>query len=781
MEYIEPKPIEVDKNAKKKKLIIGISAGVIGVAAIATGMTLLIQNVFLDYDNVSLYNYRYRIEDGVEKEVEITSIVADVPLPSRLRIPNKLNGYPVTKIAESVFENESVLEEVIFPDHLKEIGAHAFKGCDNLKKFNNPSQLSYIGTDAFAETAWLESQEEGVVTVGHFLYTYNGSMDVDSIIVASTESPEYDKHTGDIINLGEYVDVSDGVFKNQTNLVYVEIPDSFKHVNSSLFAGCSSLEKVVIGSGVTSIGASAFDSCESLQSINLPDSITVIGEDAFFNTDLQGELVLPKEIDDIGSGAFAYNRSITKVTIPYKTSGGLDGISSRMFMNCTHLANVVFDEKEFASDTSHIGYIRSNAFKNTALTEFTVPYNVSTVDTGAFEGIKSLEHVTFYNNTNANKLNSRRINEDGSYSWIKSTVSYQGVAVIGDRVFCGEYPEGDAVVTPSVFKAIRLIDDNGNLTADNKISLPLTLKNLGSSTKDAYMFTNTSITNLDLSKDYTVLTEAAKAETEYMNSIGDIEYVAPYLCYKVSSLTSIDFSGNDKIKNIYRSAFEYCDSLINVNLPSSLVSLEAEAFANCTSLAAIDITNLAIKGIGARLFAGCTSLTSFVVPASIVQINDGAFEGATNLDTVTFEADNKLEVLNDNVFRGCTSLANIVLPSRVESLGKSVFEGCVSLTNINFTSLSSLGDSCFKDSGLTSVDLPATFTKFKSIPDNCFSGCAALQKVTIRTDIVISLGVDSLKDTDIMQDGIYVPKSLVEEYKANASWDAYKDLIKAIA
>ena len=296
------------------------------------------------------------------------------------------------------------------------------------------------------------------------------------------------------------------------------------------------------------------------------------------------------------------------------------------------------------------------------------------------------------------------------------------------------------------------------------------------------MFTNSAITNLDLSKDYSVLSEETKGNADFMATIGDIEYVAPFLCYKVDTLTSIDFSGNNKIKAIYRSAFEYCSALTDVALPSSLVSLEAEAFANCTALAAIDITNLTIlKGIGGRLFAGCTALTSFNVPANIVQINDGAFEDASNLATVTFESDTELQVINDNVFRNCSSLANIVLPSRVESLGKSVFEGCAALTTINFTSLSSLGDSCFKDSGLQSIELPATFTKFKTIPDNCFSGCANFTKLVINTEVAINLGVDALKDTSIATDGIYVPADLVEEYKALASWDAYKDLIKAIA
>ena len=780
MEFIEPKPVEKDPGEKKKKIIIGVASGVLALGALATGMTLLVNNIFLDLDHIEFYTYRHRIEEGLANEVEIVSINDGVTLPKKLRLPNKLSGYPVTKIGDNCFSMEENLEEIVFPDSLKEIGASAFQGCTNLARFNNPSNLSFIGTDAFSDTKWLSLQEDGLVTVGHFLYTYNGSMIEDSVIVASKDSPEYDTHSGDVINLGEYVNVSDGVFKNQTNLVYAEIPDAFTHINANLFEGCTNLEKVVLGNNITSIGDSAFEGCESLVDINLPNSIKTIGEYAFFQCDLDGEIVLPSEIDDIGSYAFGLNTHITKVTFPYKENGGLDGISAGLFSNCSSLETLVFDDKEFASDTSHISYIRSNAFKNTKLTSIKVPYNVSSVDSGAFEGITTLTSATFYNNTTAKRLNTRIMGDDGAYKWSKSAVSYQGVVVFGDRVFCGQDPHAVDPGAPSVFKSIRLIDDNGLLTADNKISLPLTLKNLGSSTKDSYIFTYSSITEIDLSKDYSVVDGKYINDSSFKAAIEDIKYVAPYLCYKVNSLTSIDFTGNSKMEYIYRGAFADCTSLATISLPNTLKGLEAEAFSGCTSLNGVDITNIsALRGIGGRLFAGCTSLTSFNISKNIVQINDGAFEGATNLKTVTFEEEgSEFKTINADAFKDCVSLDSINIPAGTTSIGNNAFENCAALKAISLKSVSSLGVECFKNSGLLELELPAAFNKV--IPQECFNGAASLSKLHIMSPVVVTLGKDALTGTNITSDGIYVLAELVDSYKANESWAAYKDYIKPI-
>ena len=203
-------------------------------------------------------------------------------------------------------------------------------------------------------------------------------------------------------------------------------------------------------------------------------------------------------------------------------------------------------------------------------------------------------------------------------------------------------------------------------------------------------------------------------------------------------------------------------------------------FSGCTSLNGVDITNIsALRGIGGRLFAGCTSLTSFNISKNIVQINDGAFEGATNLKTVTFEEEgSEFKTINADAFKDCVSLDSINIPAGTTSIGNNAFENCAALKAISLKSVSSLGVECFKNSGLLELELPAAFNKV--IPQECFNGAASLSKLHIMSPVVVTLGKDALTGTNITSDGIYVLAELVDSYKANESWAAYKDYIKPI-
>ena len=117
MEFIEPKPVEKDPGEKKKKIIIGVASGVLALGALATGMTLLVNNIFLDLDHIEFYTYRHRIEEGLANEVEIVSINDGVTLPKKLRLPNKLSGYPVTKIGDKCFNGCSNSLKINYENH----------------------------------------------------------------------------------------------------------------------------------------------------------------------------------------------------------------------------------------------------------------------------------------------------------------------------------------------------------------------------------------------------------------------------------------------------------------------------------------------------------------------------------------------------------------------------------------------------------------------------------------------------------------------------------------
>ena len=88
--------------------------------------------------------FTYSVNDG---SAIITAYTGNY---SVLVIPETLDGYPVTEIADSVFSGNTKLTSVHIPSGVKKIGWFAFSGCTSLKNVTLPKSLEEIGYDAFA-------------------------------------------------------------------------------------------------------------------------------------------------------------------------------------------------------------------------------------------------------------------------------------------------------------------------------------------------------------------------------------------------------------------------------------------------------------------------------------------------------------------------------------------------------------------------------------------------------------------------------------------------------
>ncbi len=763
MEYIEQKPVEVSPKARKKKLIILFSALAAAVVAITTAYVLLINLVFIDFNNIDLYyySYRYDLEPGESPTVRIDSIKADGNIPHHLRIPNKLNGYPVTEIADSAFEYTPALVSVELPDTVTRIGKDAFKDCENLEKFNAPRDLVEIGTDAFDGTKWIDNQPSGAVVVGTLLYTYNGSMEPDSIIVASEESPEYSAgHTGDIIVLGNLSALTDGVFAEQENLVYAEIPEGFHEIKDELFRDCTGLEEVVLPNGLKTIGVSSFEGCYSLDTINFPNSIETIKDFAFLGTSITGTLELPTDLKTIGSGAFQNDKKITKVVMPY----GLDTIPSSLFSGCIALKEVEFNEKEYDVDKSMVGSIGGSAFKETAIEEFRVPFNVETINSSAFANNTKLERVYVYNNLTKTYKN----NVDNQRN-VTKTDSIQGITRLDQEIFRND----------SSFVGITLVDAEGNnLTSTSELSFPVTLKQLCSSSTDSYAFAATAITHVNFDVDYSdVADDAYRVELETQS----FKYVAPRLFDSCTKLASIDFENNN-LTSIYIGAFYGCTALNNVALPANLVTLGTNVFENNTALETITL-NSKVNAIQNKTFAGCVNLVEITLPDSVKSIGEEAFSGCNHLTAVNIGPNSTMITIDKFAFKDCAALASFTMPNTVSSVGNGAFYGCTSLTNVTVSSQNSLkrlNSELFAGSGISSITLEANIWYISS---KAFKDCANFEELVIKNELrVVTIdNDDAFANTKITatSGAIKVPASLVDQYKAEASWATFADRIVA--
>lgn len=246
-------------------------------------------------------------------------------------------------------------------------------------------------------------------------------------------------------------------------------------------------------------------------------------------------------------------------------------------------------------------------------------------------------------------------------------------------------------------------------------------------------------------------------------------------------IEAIKAGGDDKSAAIIdRSITEYSNG--------SIETIGGYAFYNCSSLLSVDMP--AATSIGGSAFYKCSSLTTVDLPAA-TSIGANAFEMCVKLTTVDFP---KATSIGYSAFNSCYSLTTVNLPAAT-SIGGSAFSSCRSLTTVDLPAATLIGSQCFSSCGkLTTVDLPAatsidsyTFGYCSSlttvdlhaatqIGNYAFNRCSALKALIIRTGQVCSL--DSGLGTDLCY--IYVPRALINDYKAATNWAQYADKFRAL-
>ena len=78
-------------------------------------------------------------------------------------------GDNIKKIGESAYALNVNLSEIDIPKNITEMEYGAFRNCTALSKVNIPDTLDKIGGFALYETAWYNSQADGIVYAGNVL------------------------------------------------------------------------------------------------------------------------------------------------------------------------------------------------------------------------------------------------------------------------------------------------------------------------------------------------------------------------------------------------------------------------------------------------------------------------------------------------------------------------------------------------------------------------------------------------------------------------------------
>jgi len=119
--------------------------------------------------------------------------------------------------------------------------------------------------------------------------------------------------------------------------------------------------------------------------------------------------------------------------------------------------------------------------------------------------------------------------------------------------------------------------------------------------------------------------------------------------------------------------------------------------------------------------------------------------------------------------------------NQLNVVGDFAFYNCSSLDTINFPNATSIGQYAFRScSNLYTVDFPV----ITSIGNYAFNSCSNLTTLILRNTETVALlnNANSLGSTPIASGTgyIYVPRALVDSYKAATNWSTYANKIRAI-
>lgn len=210
------------------------------------------------------------------------------------------------------------------------------------------------------------------------------------------------------------------------------------------------------------------------------------------------------------------------------------------------------------------------------------------------------------------------------------------------------------------------------------------------------------------------------------------------------------------ITTISYNAFEGCSKMTSINLPNSITAIYSDAFLNCSSLKSIKLPN-SITSIPKEAFQGCGALESITIPETVGSIGENAFRGCGSLNSIVVEEGNPtydsrdncnaiIETANNTIIRGSNST---IIPKSVTTIGEAAFSGCKTMTDLTIPySVTTIGESAFSGcKGITVLTIPSNV---KTIGFKAFEGCTGLTKV-----ITPSLNVwcDIVFDTSYSNDG----------------------------
>ena len=358
---------------------------------------------------------------------------------------------------------------------------------------------------------------------------------------------------------------------------------------------------------------------------------------------------------------------------------------------------------------------------------------VTRIGASAFRGSGKLEGIVIGNNV-------KTIDDSAFFqcAQLASVTIPESVTQIGDSAFQGcnmltqiKLPDSVTAISDKTFaycrglksvdlgKGVEKIGETAfySCSALEQVVFPDSVKSIGQ-----YAFSGTG--------------DMLLSSVEFGSGIAEIW---PYAFCNLDELTRIVFKETEKLV-IGAEAFSDCDSLVSVELPQGLTTLNNRVFYGCDSLSEVVLPESleyvgyavfngtalyaeqeqsqefggliyagnwlvaatgdakktlpetlpadsmyfkdGVVGFAASSLSGVKKLRSITLPNSLMYINSNAMSNCPELySLLTDRVNSNLKVIGSSAFSVCEHLSNIRLNSKLKEIGMNAFYNCASVTN----------------------------------------------------------------------------------------------------
>ncbi len=747
----------------------------------------------------------------------------------------------IQSIGVSAFADCAKLTKVNLTAACKTVGTYAFGGCGRLTEVGSIESLTAIAEGTFLGCASLtEADLTAVTAVG--AHAFSGCKSLKSVALGDGITAIGDYAFSDCAALGEFhlpaklETLGNGVLTGCAPTLTITGGNNTYHtINGSLYCrtgrSAEKLLKYLPGSKDETI-------------LSLPSGVTAIGANAFYgNTNLVTVNLTGYTLE---AGSLAGLRAVRELTIdslpaahPYlayyfgAANGSANGATG-IFVPST-LEKVTFrTEQTVLADyafygctglktmegISKIRSIGAYAFAYTALETLKLPAGVTTIGEGAFsrcEKLSAFEAET--GNPSYSVYDGCLYNKSYSELLIvprqKETIEFHAEV---RRIASGAFFKSrirDVVVPDSVTE----IAASAFANADRLEALTVPFIG-GSATENTYMiyvFGGSIIeTETDGETEYRVSNSgAAPASLRKLTVTGAITAIPDFAFAYLENVEEFVLTGDVESIGIY--GF-YDTGLKEVVIPSTVKKVGNYAFAAMDALESATVPGSVGAGLGVAVFyenrnlkvlrfeegvtvipdATCypyssydritgnttysSALEELYLPSTLEKIGDLAFAYAGTVtsgpDSTRFmelkfvmTAGNALTEIGKNAFY-MSAIKEMNLPASLRTLGEFCFANCRRLARITFGN---------KTNG----------SALEKIGGACFTGCTALNSVTIYKNVTNAADVPTLEQYQPTDDqvaynvfeGIEVPAIYVygsSFYRKTPYWDSYDKQIYEI-